>query len=119
MPQPQKLGQQGENIACKFLQKKGYILLKQNYRYLKAEIDLIMQIDNTVVIVEVKTRSSTYFGMPETFLKPQQIQRLISAADHYIISKGLDVNVRFDIVTVVQKQGKIQIEHIENAFYHF
>jgi putative endonuclease len=75
MPQPQKPGQQGENIACKFLQKKGYILLEQDYRYLKAEIDLMMQIDNTVVIVEVKTRSSTYFGMPETFLKPQQIQR--------------------------------------------
>jgi putative endonuclease len=98
---------------------KGYRILAQNFRYLKAEVDIIAQKDNYLVAVEVKTRSSIAFGTPEEFLKPAQIQRIIKAVDYFVTSKDLNVEVRFDIIAIVLSTKKPQIEHIENAFYHF
>lgn len=82
-------------------------------------MDIIAQKDNYLVAVEVKTRSSIAFGTPEEFLKPAQIQRIIKAVDYFVTSKDLNVEVRFDIIAIVLSTKKPQIEHIENAFYHF
>jgi putative endonuclease len=112
-------GISGERLAVEYLISKGYRILAQNFRYLKAEVDIIAQKDNYLVAVEVKTRSSTAFGAPEEFLKPAQIQRIIKAVDYFVTSKDLNVEVRFDIIAIVLSTKKPQIEHIENAFYHF
>lgn len=112
-------GISGERLAVEYLTAKGFRILAQNYRYLKAEVDIIAQKDNCLIAVEVKTRSSTAFGAPEEFLKPAQIQRIIKAVDHFVTSKDLDVEVRFDIIAIVLSKQAPQIEHIENAFYHF
>jgi putative endonuclease len=112
-------GISGERLAVEYLISKGYRILAQNFRYLKAEVDIIAQKDNSLVAVEVKTRSSIAFGAPEEFLKPAQIQRIIKAVDYFVTSKDLNVEVRFDIIAIVLSTKKPQIEHIENAFYHF
>jgi len=114
-----KRGISGERLAVEYLTSKGYRILTQNFRYLKGEVDIIAQKNKCLAAVEVKTRSSTAFGAPEEFLKPAQIQRIIKAVDYFVTSKGLDVEVRFDILAIVLSTKKPDIEHIENAFYHF
>lgn len=113
------LGEIGEAMAAEYLLKNGYEILERNYRYLKAEVDIIAQTGNTLCAVEVKTRSTPDFGNPQDFVKPKQIQLLVKAIDHYVSSKDLDVEVRFDIVAIIKNKSGTRLEHLENAFYHF
>lgn len=120
MAQHNDLGKEGEELAAKHLLKKGYQILTKNYTYLKGEIDIIARTGNTVVIVEVKTRSTPDFGDPQDFLKKGQIQRLVDTADQFVQEYGdMDVEVRFDIVAIIINKAGTKIEHIEDAFYHF
>ncbi|MFL1894272.1 YraN family protein [Aquimarina sp. 2-A2] len=114
-----ELGKEGEKMAIAFLQKKGYAVLETNYRYQKAEIDIVAQSKNTVVVVEVKTRSTPEFGNPHEFVKPKQIQSLVKAIDHYINTNDLDMEVRFDIISIIKNKAGTNLEHLEDAFYHF
>ena len=119
MAEHNELGKFGEELAVEFLQKKGYTVLETNWTFQKAEIDIIVQKDNIVAVVEVKTRSSIDFGLPQDFVKPKKIQLLVKAVNEYIISNDLDVEIRFDIIAIY-KEGKIyKIEHIKDAFFHF
>ncbi len=119
MAEHNALGKKGENIAIDFLIKKGYNILEKNYRYLKSEIDVITIKEDTIVVIEVKTRSSSSFGNPQDFLKPKQIESLVKAINHYIIEKDLDNEIRFDIIAILISKSGVHIEHLENAFYHF
>lgn len=119
MAQHNELGKKGEQLAVDFLIKNGYVIMARNYRFDKAEVDIIAQIENILAVVEVKTRSTIDFGNPQDFVKPKQIQRLVKAVDEYVNVNGLDVEVRFDIIAIVKEGKKHTIEHLENAFYHF
>lgn len=119
MAQHNELGKKGEQLAINFLVKKGYSILDKNWRYQKAEIDIIAQKKDTLAVVEVKTRSSIDFGNPQDFVNPKKIKLMVSAIDEYIISKNLDVNVRFDIIAIVREGNNFTIEHLKDAFYHF
>ena len=119
MAKHNELGKKGEQIAVDFLIKNGYEIIERNYRFDKAEVDIIAQIKDTLAIVEVKTRSTTDFGNPQDFVKPKQIQRLVKAVNEYVIVNGLDVEVRFDIIAIVKEGKQFKIEHLEDAFYHF
>ena len=86
----------------------------------RAEIDIIAQKEkNILVIVEVKTRNSDYFGDPQDFVKSSKIKLLVKAANEYVISNDLDVEVQFDIIAVIKNKSIEKIEHFKNAFYHF
>lgn len=114
-----ELGKKGEQLAVDFLVQHDYIIAEQNYRFDKAEVDIIAKKDNILAIIEVKTRSNLDFGNPQDFVKPKQIQRLVKAVNEYVISNDLDIEVRFDIIAI-NKHGKgFNIEHLKNAFYHF
>jgi len=119
MAEHNELGKKGEELAIDFLIKKGYTIRDKNYRYLKAEVDIIAQKEDVLVVVEVKTRSSRDFGLPQDFVNQKKIKLLVMATDHYVISKDLEVNVRFDIIAIIHKNNTFEIEHIEDAFYHF
>ncbi|MDH7912284.1 YraN family protein [Winogradskyella sp. SYSU M77433] len=119
MAQHNELGKKGEQLAVDFLLKNSYEILERNYRFDKAEVDIIAQKDDILAIIEVKTRSSIDFGNPQDFVKPKQIKNLVKAVDEYITENDLDVEARFDIVAIVKENSKFQIEHLENAFYHF
>lgn len=114
-----ELGEKGEQLAIAFLIKNEYKILEKNYRYLKAEVDIIAQKENTLAVVEVKTRSTDYFEDPQEAVKPKKIKLLVSAIDHYVTEKDLDVEVRFDIIAIIHKNNKTKIEHLEDAFLHF
>jgi len=118
MAEHNELGKKGEKLAIDFLLKNGYKILETNYRFLKAEVDIIAQKNEVLAVVEVKTRSSDYFGNPQDFVNPKKIKLLLSAIDHYVIEKDLDVEVRFDIIAIIH-QKTIKIEHLEDAFLHF
>ena len=114
-----ELGNKGEQLAVSHLQKKGYTVLERNYRFQKAEIDIIAQQGNIVAIVEVKTRTSSDFGNPEDFVSPKKIKLLVKAADEFITTNDLDVEVRFDIIAILHEKNNVTIKHLEDAFYHF
>jgi len=114
-----ELGKQGEQLATNLLQGKGYEILERNFIFQKAEIDIIAQKGNELVIVEVKTRNSAFFGDPQEFVSASKIKLLVKAANEYVISNNLDVEVRFDIISVIKNKRVEQLEHFENAFYHF
>ena len=119
MARHNELGKIGEQIAAGFLKSKGYSILETNFVFQKSEIDIIAQDDQKIVIVEVKTRNSAFFGDPKDFVTPSKIKHLIKAANEYIIRNDLDLEVRFDIVAVLKNRKLEEIEHYENAFYHF
>ena len=99
-----ELGKLGEQLATDYLSRNGYTILERNYFYERAEIDIIAQKDpETIVVIEVKTRNSDYFGDPQDFVKPAKIKLLVKAANEYVISNNLDVEVRFDIITTGRK----------------
>ena len=112
-------GVESENRAVKYLVKSGYKILARNYRYLKAEIDIIALKENILVVVEVKARSASIFGNPEDAVSSKKIKLLVLAADHFIQTRELNYNVRFDVITYVVEKQKWTQNHIENAFYSF
>jgi len=119
MAQHNELGKKGEELAVNFLVKNGYTIRDKNWRYLKAEVDIIAEKDGILAVVEVKTRSSVDFGNPQDFVNPKKIKLLVAAIDEYVVSKDLDIEVRFDIIAIVNHNNKFVIEHLEDAFYHF
>lgn len=115
-----ELGALGEELATAYLLREGYSILERNYRYLKAEIDIIAQKEmDTVVVVEVKTRNSAYFGDPQSFVTPGKIKLLVKAANEYMMEYKLNSEVRFDIIAILKNKTCEELEHFENAFYHF
>ncbi len=120
MAKHNELGKEGELQAIHFLRKKGYEILEKNYRYLKAEVDIIARKKEILVAVEVKTRSSNYFGDPQDFVNHKKIQLLLAAIDYYVTKRDLDVEVRFDIIAILKKKDTTyEIEHLEDAFLFF
>ncbi|MEO5776877.1 MAG: YraN family protein [Flavobacterium sp.] len=119
MAEHNELGKFGEELAAGFLKQNGYTILETNWTFQKAEIDIIAQKENVVAVVEVKTRSSIEFGLPQDFVKPKKIQLLVKAVNEYIISNDLDAEVRFDIIAIFKEDNIYKIEHIEDAFFHF
>lgn len=119
MAQHNELGKFGEEMAVEYLQKNGYEILETNWTFQKAEIDIIAQKENILAIVEVKTRSSIDFGLPQDFVKPKKIQLLVKAVNEYIIKNDLDVNTRFDIIAIYKENKEYKIEHLIDAFYIF
>lgn len=107
-------GRLGENLAADFFVANGYTVAARNFRYGKAEIDLIVKRENWMLFVEVKTRSSNAYGEPEDFISDLQINRIFDAAEEYIYRIDWKGNIRFDVVTV--KLGeKVVVEHFEDA----
>lgn len=114
-----ELGAKGEILAIEFLEKKGYSILEINWRFGKAEVDLIAKDRNTLVIVEVKTRQSTLAGPPEEAVGSKKQEMLSIAAEAYLEQNRLDLDVRFDVISAVFHEGRAKVYHIEDAFFPF
>ena len=116
MSKAHDLGQKGEHIAADFLAKKNHTILEKNWRWKKAEIDLITQDQNELVFVEVKTRSSQIFGQPKEFISPRKEELMKDAAETYINLKKIELEIRFDVISIIHRNCSTKIEHIQNAF---
>ena len=119
MAEHNELGKLGEEMAVEFLQKAGYAIIETNWTFQKAEVDIIAQKENTLAIIEVKTRTSLEFGLPQDFVKPKKIELLTKAVDAYVNERDLDIEVRFDIIAIHKEGKSFVIEHLIDAFYHF
>lgn len=114
-----ELGKKGEDAAVEFLQKKGHEILTRNYRYSRAEIDIISKENGIIIFSEVKTRSSNQFGFPEEFVSDKQIRLIKEAAEEFLYEHHLETEVRFDIISItINHKDEITIKHIEDAFFH-
>lgn len=107
------IGESGERQAIDYLVRKGFKILAKNYRYRKAEIDIICTKDRTLIFVEVKKRKNPLYGYPETFVSANQQRMIIAAADHYIYDTDWHDNIRYDIISIMGDE----LYHIEDAFY--
>lgn len=117
MAEHNELGKRGEEIARRFLEDKGFVILETNWRHEKDEIDIIARDGDELVIVEVKTRSSNYFGEPEDAVGEQKEEFLIRATDAYLFEKDLNMDVRYDIISIILDKKGQKIRHIVDAFY--
>lgn len=117
MAEHNDLGIKGEELAKKFLLAHGFRILETNYRFGKDEVDIIAEEDDCLVIVEVKTRSSGYYGEPEIFVDRKKQYYLIRAANKYINWKNINKETRFDIVSVIVTPTGHRVKHIRDAFY--
>ncbi|MBG0781808.1 MAG: YraN family protein [Bacteroidales bacterium] len=112
-----ELGKLGEELARKHLRGKGYQILEVNWYHGRDEIDIIARDGEALVIVEVKTRATADFGEPEFAVNRRKQRTLVRAAEAYIQEKDLDIETRFDIVSVIVTPKEKHIHHIEDAFY--
>lgn len=119
MAEHNTLGRKGEDLAAEYLLLKEYEILQRNYRYQKAEIDIIARRGNLLIAAEIKTRSTPEFGNPQDFVKPKQIKQLVKAMNHFVEDNEMDVDVRFDIIAIVKNKAGTRIEHIQDAFLYF
>ena len=111
------IGKEGENLAAAFLRAKGYQIIEINKRFGRAEIDIIAKIGNEYVFVEVKTRTSDYFGFPEEAIDKKKIALMGKAAEQFSLEKNDDLEIRFDLISLVFGDDKHNIIHIEDAFF--
>ncbi|MBM4276913.1 MAG: YraN family protein [Deltaproteobacteria bacterium] len=115
--QKKELGKKGEEIALRFLKKNGYRILEKNYICKMGEMDIIGKEKDTLVFIEVKTRTSTEFGPPQLAVNSRKQKQLSRVALNYLNEKRLkDVKARFDVVAILLRQKEEEIELIRDAF---
>ena len=117
MAQHNELGKKGEAAAARYLLGKGYKILEQNWRHKRDEIDIIATDGKFLLIVEVKTRSTSYYGEPEEAVTDKKQKFMIRAAEEYVVSKNIHMEIRYDIISIIIERNKQTIRHIEGAFY--
>ena len=117
MAEHNKLGKEGEEIACALLRDKGYQIVDRNWRFGKLELDIIAKKNDTLIVVEVKTRANDYYGDPEDFVPRSKQRHIIKAANEYIMQKDVNLETRFDIIAILVDGKEKTVKHLENAFY--
>jgi putative endonuclease len=114
------LGKQGEDIALRYLESKGYEPVAKNFRFDRAEIDLIVKDEKNkvLVFVEVKTRSSKLFGEAQESVVMKKQEQIIKSAQGFLMEheEFAEYEKRFDVVAVYVRGKNPDIIHFENAF---
>jgi len=111
------LGQQGEQLAAKFLTDAGLSVLGRNWRCKMGEIDIVALDGRTLVVCEVKTRSGVRFGTPLEAITRQKAQRLRRLAVAWVRAHGLVFDqIRIDVIAVLRAaSGDFSIEHVRGV----
>ncbi len=111
------IGNKGEDLAVKFLRQKGYLIVEKNFKTKFGEIDIIAKDNNTIVFVEVKTRTNDYFGYPFEAVDERKRMKLKNLALIFMKKYNKEFPIRFDIVSILfMSNGNKKIEHIKDAF---
>lgn len=117
--QKQKLGRRGEDEAVSYLKKKGYIIIQRNYRCSLGEIDIIAKEGKTLVFIEVRSRSSDRFGMPQESVNRSKMLKIYKVAQYYLKAVQKEEEpVRFDVLALLFdiENQLMRLEHIKGAF---
>ncbi len=118
-PFNRSLGRRGEMAAERYLRRQGYKILERNYRCKIGEIDLIAQKDGRLIFIEVKTRRSSHYGLPEESVHPLKQKKIVRAAEWYLKENhATDRAVSFEVAAVDWPDGEEpEVRVIRNAFY--
>ncbi len=118
MDRRREFGKYGEDVASRFLKQRGYCILERNYRRRTGEVDIVCEKDGIVVFVEVKRRSSDFFGHPSQAVDLRKRKHIAKSARKWLFERNLlgDCEVRFDVVSIIRRDGNDEISHIEDAF---
>jgi putative endonuclease len=111
------LGKLGEEKAIEFVKTNGYKVLHTNWRFGKKELDIVTTKDGMLVVFEVKTRWGDYWEEPKEAVTRKKQRNIIDAADAYVEQFDLNMEVQFDIISILVSGRKFEIEHIPDAFY--
>ena len=110
-------GKKGEQLAVEYLITAGYTIRETNWKSGRLELDIVAQKDSLLIIVEVKTRNNVLYEHPEDAVTEQKIKKIIAATEAYIRMYDIPLEVRFDIISVVNIGSQPVIDHIQDAFY--
>ena len=111
-----ELGKWGEDLAARYLQQRGYVVVERDWRLGHRDIDIVALDGDTAVFVEVKTRRNRMFGEPEDAIDYRKRQSLLAAINQYVRMRRINCEIRFDIVTVVgTMDGEPEIDHIKDV----
>ena len=120
MAEHNDFGKLAEDMAAEFLVRKNYRILARNFRYQKAEIDIVAAFNGIIVVTEVKARSYNTLIEPQEAVTKKKIKSIVMCSDFFMNERKIDKEVRFDIITVLpDEQGVLQLNHIEDAFQSF
>ncbi len=113
-----QIGDRGEKLAAMYLENKGYMILEQNYRFERAEVDIVAFKEHEIVFVEVKLRTSLKYGHPEDAVNEQKQQQIFKAAEAWLYERKMDGSpARFDVISILSSSPtEHKIKHFENAF---
>ncbi len=111
-----KLGEKGEELAVKYLKKKGYKIIIQNYKNIIGEIDIIASDKNKLVFIEVKTRESIEYGQPFEAVNKTKKRKIANTALLYLKRYKELPSCRFDVVSINYEKDKHKINLIKDAF---
>lgn len=110
------LGKQGEDLAEAYIRKRGYRILERNFRTPVGEIDLIARDGEQIVFIEVKARMNDGFGKPFEAVTPKKQERIRKAALLYLKRMKTEAPARFDVISIVIRDGKPDVEYLPHAF---
>ncbi|NVN98904.1 MAG: YraN family protein [Geobacteraceae bacterium] len=112
------LGSRGEELAASFLERSGIKIIERNFRCKGGEVDIVAKDGNTIVFVEVKSRKSLAYGVPQEAVTPFKQRQISKAALTWLAKhKKTDSPARFDVIAILLDGSySHKIEHIKNAF---
>lgn len=109
-----EFGKMGEDIAANYLTKNNYKIIERNFRCKQGEIDIIAKDKKEIVFIEVKTRTSNSFGKPSEAVNKIKQKHMYRAAKYFLYKTNLlEEVIRFDVIEVLLKDGKFNINHIK------
>jgi putative endonuclease len=112
-----EIGQRGEEMAVSFLKGLNYQILERNYRCKLGEVDIIALDNDTLVFIEVRTRSSLDFGLPQESINRRKRHQISKVALEFMLRKKMkNIPARFDVVAISLEPGKEKVDHIKDAF---
>jgi putative endonuclease len=111
------IGNKGEDLACNWLLQNNYEILHRNWRYSRSEIDIIAIKNNKIHFVEVKTRSSIQFGLPETSVDQKKFKLIQKAADQFLFLHPQYLLVQFDILAIELNEHQVSIQLFEDIYF--
>jgi putative endonuclease len=112
-----ELGSLGEQMACEYIRKKDFQIIERNYRFKKNEIDIIAQKDNQLIVIEVKTRHTAEIGEPWQAVTRNKQKQIIQVANQYIQTNNIELETRFDIISIVHNTYRTELTHLEGCLY--
>jgi len=117
MTSTREIGDNAEQLARQYLEKLGFKILETNWYRGHLELDIIALDGNELVIIEVKSRNGVRYEHPSEAVTDTKIKHLIEAAEAYILENDINIETRFDVITIIFFDKDFELEHFKNAFY--